>query len=355
MTGFDSKFLNTLYVDKNLKYHGLIQAFSRTNRVLNDTKPYGNVLDFRSLQNEVDEAIALFSGEDISSPKEIWLVETAPKTIEKFKEATQRLQAFMEAHGLENRPDEIANLKGDEAGSEFINTFKEIQRLKAQLDQHTDLKLEEVEAIEEALPADTLRAFKSMYIETAKQLQTKRDKGESVSDEVEALDFEFVLFSSSVIDYDYIMGLVSKMTSGDPKKLKMNKEQLINLLKSDASLLGEQEDMIAYINSLETGKGLSEEDIKKGYETFRASKNTTELQALAQKNELDVASLQAFVDGVLDRYIFDGEYLTDLLAPLGLGWKERRVRELALMEELSPLLRKMAKGREISGLEVYDG
>jgi hypothetical protein len=62
LTGFDSKYLNTLYVDKNLKHHGLIQAFSRTNRVLNGTKPYGNILDFRSKQDAVDAAIALFSG-----------------------------------------------------------------------------------------------------------------------------------------------------------------------------------------------------------------------------------------------------------------------------------------------------
>jgi type I restriction enzyme R subunit len=67
LTGFDSKYLNTLYVDKNLKYHGLIQAFSRTNRVLNDSKPYGNILDFRSSRTPVEEAIALFSGEQIDN------------------------------------------------------------------------------------------------------------------------------------------------------------------------------------------------------------------------------------------------------------------------------------------------
>ncbi|MBV9960759.1 MAG: type I restriction endonuclease subunit R, partial [Parafilimonas sp.] len=83
LTGFDSKYLNTLYVDKNLKYHGLIQAFSRTNRILNDTKPYGNILDFRRQQAAVDEAIALFSGEDTRKAKEIWLAEPAPKVIEK--------------------------------------------------------------------------------------------------------------------------------------------------------------------------------------------------------------------------------------------------------------------------------
>ncbi|MBN2037838.1 MAG: type I restriction endonuclease subunit R, partial [Chitinispirillaceae bacterium] len=84
LTGFDSKFLNTLYVDKNLKYHGLIQAFSRTNRVLNDTKPAGNILDFRGQREAVDAAIALFSGEKAERAKEIWLVDPAPVVIERL-------------------------------------------------------------------------------------------------------------------------------------------------------------------------------------------------------------------------------------------------------------------------------
>ena len=95
LTGFDSKYLNTLYVDKNLKYHGLIQAFSRTNRVLNDTKPYGNVLDFRQQQDAVNEAIALFSGEKIDRAKEIWLVDPAPAVIIKFEKAIAALDKFM--------------------------------------------------------------------------------------------------------------------------------------------------------------------------------------------------------------------------------------------------------------------
>ncbi len=87
LTGFDSKYLNTLYVDKNLKYHGLIQAFSRTNRVLNDTKPYGNILDFRQQQDAVDTAIGLFSGQAAKPAKEIWLVEPAVEVIRKYEAA----------------------------------------------------------------------------------------------------------------------------------------------------------------------------------------------------------------------------------------------------------------------------
>src|SRR5205085_11876458 len=73
LTGFDSKYLNTLYVDKNLKHHGLIQAFSRTNRILNASKPYGHILDFRGQQAEVDAAIALFSGASADKARESWL------------------------------------------------------------------------------------------------------------------------------------------------------------------------------------------------------------------------------------------------------------------------------------------
>jgi len=130
LTGFDSKYLNTLYVDKNLKFHGLIQAFSRTNRTLHSTgteatiKPYGNILDFRQQQAEVDRAIALFSGEDIGRAKEIWLVDPAPKVIEKFQEAVQAMQKWMESKDMVAEPQEVYNIKGDAARVEFINRFK---------------------------------------------------------------------------------------------------------------------------------------------------------------------------------------------------------------------------------------
>ncbi len=143
LTGFDSKYLNTLYVDKNLKHHGLIQAFSRTNRVLNDTKPYGNILDFRSQQQQVDEAIMLFSGEDHEKSREIWLVDPAPIIIEKYQKAVEAMGIFMESHNLVREPQEVYNLRGDAARVNFVKTFKEVQRLRTQLDQYTDLNNEQ--------------------------------------------------------------------------------------------------------------------------------------------------------------------------------------------------------------------
>jgi type I restriction enzyme R subunit len=354
LTGFDSKYLNTLYVDKNLKYHGLIQAFSRTNRILNDTKPYGNILDFRGQQNAVEEAIILFSGKSAKPPKEIWLVESAPVVIDKLKEAISSLDRFMSSQGVANRPEEVANLQGDEAKGQFVNLFKEVQRLKTQLDQYTDLEDTDKETIEGLIPTDTLRAFKGMYLETAKNLREKQGKGADETDIVEQLDFEFVLFASDIIDYDYIMSLISRYTYGKTKKQKMTKEQLVGIIDSDAKFLDEREEITAYIDSLQVGSGLSEEEIKKGYEEFKAQKSSGRLGEIALKYGIDKGELTAFVELTIGRMIFDAEQLGDLFAAQGLGWKERGKKESALMEELIPLLKKLAGDNEISGLKAYE-
>lgn len=355
LTGFDSKYLNTLYVDKNLKYHGLIQAFSRTNRVLNDTKPYGNILDFRSQQEAVNTAIALFSGEDGGKAKEIWLVDPAPVVIDKYQKAVEALGIFMQEHNLVNEPQEVYNLKGDAARIAFVKNFKEVQRLKTQLDQYTDITEEQKAKIEAILPTETLQEFRSSYIETAKQLREIQQKsGEDAPPEIQQLDFEFVLFASAVIDYDYIMNLIADSTQKKPAKQKMTKAQVISLLSSNANLMDEQEDLTEYINSLDWNSGQDVETLRKGYDTFKDDKYNKELAAIAQQHGLQTADLKNFVEQILSRMIFDGEKLTDLLEPLELSWKERRVKELALMADLVPQLKKLAQGREISGLAAYE-
>ncbi len=357
LTGFDSKYLNTLYVDKNLKQHGLIQAFSRTNRILNPTKPYGNIIDFRGHENEVNEAIKLFSGKDNSKKvKEIWLVDPAPVVIKKLNKAVQELEKFMESQGLECKPEEVSNLKGDVARAEFIDKFKEVQRLKTQIDQYTDIKEEQAAVIAELLPEDTMRAFRGVYLETAGRLKEQQGKDiEHKTNEIEQLDFEFVLFSSTIIDYDYIMSLISQYTQPDvPKKEKMTKKDLIALICSTSNLMEEREDIEEYINTLEAGKGLDEKAIRAGYQKFKAEKTVKELVTLSDRHGIETLSLQAFVDAIMERMIFDGEKLSDLLEPLELSWRDRTKKELELMEDLIPLLKKSAGGREIVGLKAYE-
>lgn len=361
LTGFDSKFLNTLYVDKRLIYHNLIQAFSRTNRILNDTKPYGNILDFRGQQDAVDEAISMFSGSEKDVARRIWLVEPASSIRKKYKEAVAGLRNFMQSYNLNFNASEVANLKGDEAKVGFINHFKDIQRYKTQLDQYVDITdVSNPYVVSESQPdygftEDDLLAFRGAYLNLAYDLKRKREKTATpVSPEIEDLDFEFVLFASALIDYDYIMDLIAKKYGDSGIKIKLTREQLINIVLSNSNLLNERDDIIAYIDSLEEVNGKTEQEIKEGYNRFKAERYAKEIDSIARKYEITGKSLIDFVNTIIERKIFDAENLNDLLAPLNLGWKARAKVELALMSDLIPLLKRKAEGEEISGLSVYE-
>jgi len=306
-------------------------------------------------KNAVDEAIALFSGEDSEKAREIWLVDSAPVMIEKYEEAVKKLGVFMQEQGLVCEPEAVYNVKGDAARIAFIKNFKEIQRIKTQLDQYTDLMPEQVKTINNILAPEKLLQFRSSYIETAKQLQDIRPKedGPSIED-IENLDFELVLFASAIIDYDYIMNLIADNTQKKPAKQKMTKEQIKSLLKSTSNLMGEEEDLSAFIDQVDWSVGQNVKEVKQNFDAFLDEKLNQEILAIANTHELDVSELKSFVDGIIGRMIFDGEKLTELLSPLDLGWKERGQKELALMKDLVPHLKKLSLGRSISGLAAYE-
>ncbi|MEE9356425.1 MAG: hypothetical protein V3U75_12620 [Methylococcaceae bacterium] len=261
----------------------------------------------------------------------------------------------MQSQGLACTPEAVNNLKGDAARGEFINHFKEVQRLKTQLDQYTDLNDEQAESVKTLLPEDQLHGFRGMYLETAQRLKTQQSKSsDDTDDAVQQLDFELVFFASSIIDYDYIMSLIASTTDDKPGKQKMTRQQLIDLISSSSNMMGERDDIVAYINSLPAGESQNIKAIHEGYEKFKAEKSAKKLSTMAEKHGLASEALQSFVDGIMDRMIFDGEQLGDILELLELGWKDRTKVELALMDDLVPLLKNLAQGRDISGLSAYE-
>ncbi|WP_422857435.1 type I restriction endonuclease subunit R, EcoR124 family, partial [Bradyrhizobium japonicum] len=210
-------------------------------------------------------------------------------------------------------------------------------------------------SIEQVLPKEDLLGFRGAYLETAQRLKAQQARGtDKPSPVVDQLDFEFVLFASAVIDYDYIMGLIARFSQQKPGKQKMSREQLVGLIQSDAKFMDERENIAAYIATLKAGEGLSEKAIRDGYTRFKTEKEKAELASVATKHGLAATALADFVDGILQRMIFDGEQLTDLMEPLGLSWKARRLKELDLMADLVPVLTKRAGGRDISGLSAYE-
>jgi type I restriction enzyme, R subunit len=358
LTGFDSKFLNTLYVDKNLKHHGLIQAFSRTNRVLNGTKPYGNILDFRQQQDAVDAAIALFSGEKPASKPAKSGSSTRPQSSSKSCSRRAEARRLHEVpgprlHALRRRQPQRRCRQSRlhhpfQGGPAAQNPARPVHRpnRRTQSRHRAGPARGKPPRLQRPVPRNRQKAQR-----TAGQ---NRRQGRRTDDPIDQLDFEFVLFASAVIDYDYIMGLIAKFSAKGPGNQKMTREELIGLISADAKFMNERDDIAEYIGTLKAGEGLSESAIRDGYTRFKAEKDATELAAIAVRHGLATEALQSFVDGILDRMIFDGEHLSDLMAPLDLGWKARTHAELALMADLHPLLTKRAAGRDISGLSAYE-
>lgn len=226
LTGFDSKYLNTLYVDKNLKYHGLIQAFSRTNRILDKNKTQGNIVCFRNLKDKTDEAIALFSNKEAID--EI-IVEPYEAYVEKFNEATQKL--------LEIVPEVVSvdGLYSEEDQLQFILAFRAMMRLHKKMSHYTEFTWDDLQ-MEEQLFAD----YTSKYLDLKERLDpTDPSKKASILNDI---DFELELIRRDTINVTYILQLLIKFKSKHSAKDKESIEKdIFNLLNTEVSLRSKRE------------------------------------------------------------------------------------------------------------------
>ena len=353
LTGFDSKFLNTLYVAKDLKWHGLIQAFSRTNRILDGTKPYGNIICYRNLEGAMENAMVLFSGFDKDKGKEYWLVEPAETIVEQYKAKIAQLQTVMNGMGLECKPEEVVNIPQGENTSNFIEAFKDVQRLSLKLDQYVDLPEDLSEMVAEAMPEDTLQQFRTAYLDLARRNSEGGGSRTEETPEGEAPDFELSLFSSALVDYDYIMKLLAKYTDTHVEKVKITKEQLLEILASSVDLMNERDYLKAFIEEeLKKGSGMSELEIRKRYKAFKHKRFNQQISALAEKYGIETASLENFVNETVNLRRIDEDALRDLLSHIE-NWKQRKSAKEGLLNSLVSLFTLLSGGNTIEGLNAY--
>ena len=177
LTGFDAKKVNTLYVDKNLKQHGLIQAYSRTNRILGEQKSQGNILSFRNLKKATDDAITLFSN------KEAIEVVTMPDyedIAEKFDEALKLLREITPTYQSVN------DLESEEEDAQFVQAFRKLMRAMNVLQSYTDFDWDDL-LIDEQEYED----YKSKYLDLYEKV--KRDNEKQKTSILDDIDFELEL------------------------------------------------------------------------------------------------------------------------------------------------------------------
>ena len=273
--------------------------------------------------------------------------------VEKYQSAVTKLQTVMNGMGLECRPDEVVNIPQGENTKSFIEAFKDVQRLSLKLDQYVDLPDEVKQTIEETIPADTLQSFRTAYVDLARRTRQPGEGRGPQTPEGDETDFELSLFSSAVVDFDYIMRLVAIYTSTHKQKVMVTKEQIIQILSGSVELMKEREYIEAFIREeIHQGSGLTEEQIRQKYIEYKERRFGQQFDAIATQYAIDNETLQRFVTDTVRLRRLDEDALRDLLSHID-GWKQRKAAKEGLLAQLAPLFDLLANGATIEGLNAY--
>ena len=203
LTGFDSKPLNTLYVDKNMVYHDLLQAYSRTNRVEKSTKPYGNVVCYRNLKDNTDEAIKLFSRTD---NVDTVLMGSYDEYLKAFKEAVKNLREIAVI------PEEVDELEREEDKRKFIVAFKNVTKMLQRLQSFSDFEFDETEL---KISQQSYEDYKSKYFKVYEEFKRSEVSKESILHDI---DFELELMHTDKINVSYILNLIANLNTENEKE-----------------------------------------------------------------------------------------------------------------------------------------
>lgn len=280
LTGFDAPRLNTLYVDKNLKNHGLIQAFSRTNRLLDETKSHGNVVCFRNLKKAADDAFTLFSNKQ---PNESIVLPPFEDLLADFEKAYEALMAITPT------VDSVDSLPDEEAQALFVRQFRELMRLKNMLGNFADFDMDST-----VMSDQEFQDFTSKYADLNRQLRENSTKEKvSILDDV---DFELELMHRDEVNVGYILHLLRELHEEESTDEKERKRQVIaNLIGSDPTLLSKKALIEKFMNDHLDGIP-AHADVEEEFEFFWEKEKREALESMATEENLDTDKLDILVN-----------------------------------------------------------
>jgi type I restriction enzyme, R subunit len=284
LTGFDSPTLNTLYVDKNLKYHGLIQAYSRTNRIINEQKSQGNIVAFRNLKNRTDEAITLFSNKEAI---EVIIMKPYEDYTVKFNDA------FADLLAITPTIDSVNELVSEDDELEFVKAFRELMRIKNILSAFADFKWEDLQMTEQQF-----EEYKSKYLDLYDKVKSDHQK-EKVSI-LEDVDFELELIHRDEINVAYIIQLLVQMhgrASLPSASLPFNQE-IFNLLSTETTLRSKRELIEKFIK--ENLPSITDSDeIVSEFDKFWGKEQQAAFTKLVEEEKLSPSKTEKLIEDYL--------------------------------------------------------
>ena len=286
LTGFDAKKVNTLYVDKNLKQHGLIQAFSRTNRIFGEQKSQGNILCFRNLKKATDEAITLFSNKDAI---ELVTMPEYEAIAEKFDQALTLLREIAPTH------QSVDELQSEEDEAQFVQAFRKLMRAMNVLQSYTDFDWEDL-----PIDAQEFEDYKSKYLDLYEKV--KRDTQKEKTSILDDIDFELELIHRDQINVAYILKLLAQLKGEKtPSAAAAQKKAIIDLLGGDVQLRSKRDLIQKFID--ENMPNIKDgDDIEDEFEKYWQDEKVLALGRLCEEEQLDKAQFKALIDA----YIYSG-------------------------------------------------
>ena len=292
LTGFDVKKINTLYVDKNLQYHGLIQAYSRTNRILGELKSQGNIVCFRNLKENTDKAVALFSN---ANAKEEIFIEPYEHYIAKFNAGVQELRA------IATIPNDVNKLISEDDQVEFVKAFRNLIRLLNVSKSFTEFDFSALN-----LDEQTFEDYKSKYLDIYDKTRAKDDdeEPESLIDEV---DFELELIQRDDINVAYILKLLADLQRGvsdknQPEDYQQKKASILELLDKEIQLRSKR-DLIEKFIDTQMPTLEPEEKVEKVFKNFWNQERVEAVRQLCRSENLN----ESAVNQMIANYKFSGK------------------------------------------------
>jgi type I restriction enzyme, R subunit len=288
LTGFDVKKLNTLYVDKNLQYHGLIQAYSRTNRILGELKSQGNIVCFRNLKENTDQAVTLFS--DDNANEEIF-IEPYEHYIKKFNKGVQDLRAIAAI------PNDVNKLISEDDQVEFVKAFRTLIRLLNVSKSFTEFDFAALNIDEQ-----TFEDYKSKYLDIYDRTRSRNDEEDNSI--IEEVDFELELIQRDEINVSYILKLLAELrqTTKTEEDYQKKKESILDLVGQEVQLRGKRDLIEKFIDERIPTIG-SEDSIETVFQNFWNQERTEAVHQLCRKENLKVEA----VNQMIADYKFSGK------------------------------------------------
>lgn len=334
LTGFDAPALNTLFVDKNLRYHGLIQAFSRTNRILNITKSVGNIVCFRDLEKATKDSIKLFGDENsvniiLEKSYNEYMDGSVDDSGVKFAGYKELCKKLLEKFPIPQ------NIHLKEEKKEFVETFGEVLKI-----QNVLRNFDEFHSYEGSISERAMQDYRSTYVDIREEAMREKFSQQSENTiDLSTIEFHVELISTDEIDLDYILRLIAEKIK-ENKSTNDIKTDISRVMRSNIETRGSEQLMVEFLDTIPIDKNSTDTINQVFYEYAKAEK-IKEINNLTKTENLNEDANEYIEQAIANGFVSNqGTELDSILPPISRRQGEREKKKQTVLEKIQKLVDK---------------